>query len=111
MINQSRCKKEAIAKPAIENNSFDLNAKIPISSHAKIIEESKTIENQLIFGKYLYRLETMNPKVIFGVAEPLIIDSGRPVKKPESQFWRITSSLTPYVCFVYLKIIHVLKLR
>ena len=53
----------------------------------------------------------MNPKVIFGVAEPLIIDSGWPVKKPESQFWRITSSLTPYVCFVYLKIIHVLKLR
>ena len=51
------------------NNSLALIAKIPISSHAKIIEESKTIENQLIFGKNLYRLETMNPKVILDLRE------------------------------------------
>ena len=47
------CKKEVIAKPAIENKSFYLEAKIPISSHEKTVEESKTIENQLISGKNL----------------------------------------------------------
>ena len=68
-------KKEAIPKPAIENKSLALIAKIPISSHAKTVEESKTIENQLTSGMNLYRFETMNPKVILGVAEPLTINS------------------------------------
>ena len=74
-INHRRCKKEVIPNPAIETKSLALIAKIPISSHAKIVEESKTIENQLTSGMNLYRLETMNPKVIFGVAEPLTMNS------------------------------------
>ena len=38
-----------------------------------------TIEYQLIAGAILYKLETINPKSILGVADPLIITSGFPV--------------------------------
>jgi hypothetical protein len=50
------------------------------------VKKSKIIENQFILGKKLYRFETMKPKLILGVAEPLIMNSGLPVKNPESQF-------------------------
>jgi hypothetical protein len=44
------------------------------------------MENQFMLGKKSYRFETMKPKLILGVAEPLIMNSGLPVKNPESQF-------------------------
>ena len=68
---------------------------IPTKYQLTKVNPNKIIENQLYRGMRLYKFETSTPKNIFGVAEPLIINSGAPVYRPESQFWMITSSLTP----------------
>jgi hypothetical protein len=68
---------------------------IPTKYQLAKVNPNKIIENQLNWGNRLYKFETIMPKSIFGVAEPLIINSGDPVYRPESQFWIITSSLTP----------------
>jgi hypothetical protein len=65
---------------------FDLSAIVPNINQLISVKKSKIIENQFILGKKLYRFETMKPKLILGVAEPLIMNSGLPVKNPESQF-------------------------
>lgn len=49
------------------------------------VVESMTIEYQLTDGIRLYKLETSKPKIIFGVAEPRIINSGLPVYEPDNQ--------------------------
>jgi hypothetical protein len=40
---------------------------------------SKIIENQLICGAKIYKFETIMPKSILGVADPVIMNSGFPV--------------------------------
>ncbi len=59
------------------------------------VAERITIEYQLTEGIKLYKLETKKPKIIFGVAEPRIINSGLPVYEPDNQLCIITSSFTP----------------
>jgi hypothetical protein len=43
------------------------------------VNPNKIIENQFTLGLNSYRLETINPKLILGVADALIINSGDPV--------------------------------
>jgi hypothetical protein len=42
--------------------------------------------NQLIIGIAEYSVDNANPKLIFGVADPLIMYSGFPVNNPDNQF-------------------------
>jgi hypothetical protein len=39
-----------------------------------------------MFGANEYKFDNRKPKLIFGVADPLIMNSGFPVNTPESQF-------------------------
>ncbi len=57
----------------------DLIAISPKRYQLSTTRASNMKEYQLILGINLYRFETINPKVILGVAEPLIINSGEPV--------------------------------
>ena len=58
---------------------FDRKANRPSKNQLKRVTPSKIIENQLTLGINSYKLETINPKLILGVADPLIINSGVPV--------------------------------
>ena len=53
--------------------------KIPIKYQPIKVKHNKIIENQLIWGNKLYKFETITPKNILGVADPLIMNSGFPV--------------------------------
>ena len=63
----------------IDNKLFDRKANKPNKYQLKRVNPNKIIENQLILGTNSYKLETINPKLIRGVADPLIIISGEPV--------------------------------
>ena len=78
-INHSRCKNEIIAKAKIAKKFLVLIVKIPNKYHPIKVRPSKMIENQLICGDKLYKFETIKPKSILGVADPLIMNSGFPV--------------------------------
>ncbi len=78
-INHRRCKNEIIAKAKITKKFLVLVVKIPIKYQPIKVKHNKIIENQLIWGNKLYKLETITPKNILGVADPLIMNSGFPV--------------------------------
>ena len=78
-MNQSKCKKDMTKQTAIANKLLDRTANKPSKYQLERVTPSKIIENQLTLGSNSYRLETTNPKLILGVADPLIINSGFPV--------------------------------
>ena len=78
-INQSKCTKDMTKQTVIAKKLFDRKANNPSKNQLKRVTPSKIIENQLTLGINSYKLETINPKLILGVADPLIINSGVPV--------------------------------
>jgi hypothetical protein len=81
----NKSKNEIKKYTKIDKIFFDRKAKIPSKNQLKSTMVSKMMENQFKFGIKSYKLETIKPKVMRGVAEPLIISSGVPVYCPESQ--------------------------
>ena len=94
-INQSKWRDEIIKYPKIKIKFLKFSTTKPIKYHDRRVAPKIISEYQLIEFVNLYKLDTINPKSIFGVADPLIINSGFPVYEPDNQLWIITSSFTP----------------
>jgi hypothetical protein len=78
-INQRRCKNEITTYVAIVKIFLEREARSPIKNQLNRNADNIIIVNQLIPGIISYKFETTKPKLILGVADPLIIISGVPV--------------------------------